>query len=459
MILLGIITGGIPIIEERSRKNFVKKICTLVIVSILSGSCCLAAAQSFKTTRHQNQPQPLASAGLSDPPSGYELLLQENFSDGNMPPTGAWGDWDRKQTNANQTWYLDSTYPYTDPYCGTVHRDGSLSLQDEWLITPSLNLSTYTNTYLKFHWYTCYYVTMYKRYVEFNISVSTDGGGNWTRVWSFDDVNVFFTDWTWQDSIIPNNDPIDLSAYAGQNDVLIAFQFYSNKTLSADEQEFSIDDIEVYAPGVQLLKCNAGGPYEWWWSMQYEYIVNPGVRFHGSLENGTVFTKWLWDFGDGNTSTIPYYPIHFYNDIGTYNISLTVIDNSTTPPRIAFDYTTINLFLLKPPEIDIEAQPFSLGIKATINNGGEYNATYVNWTIRIAWGPFQIFQIFEKNVGNGTLEKILAGSSASIRSRYYFFGFGLLNIVFTVYPENIPGIIAHYRALKIGPFALVFPKA
>lgn len=298
---------------------------------------------------------------------------------------------------------------------------------------------------------------MYKRYVEFNISVSTNGGTNWTNVWSFDDINVFFTDWTWKDSILPNNDAIDLSAFAGENDVQIAFQYYSNTTLSAAQQEFSIDDITVYAPGAKKLKCSAGGPYEWWWSMQYEYLIDPGVRFHGTLENGTAFTQWLWDFGDGNTSAIPYYPIHFFNNIGTYNITVTVIDNTTTPPRIAFNQTTITLFLLKPPEMDIEVQPFSLGIKADINNAAEYNATYVNWTMKIAWGPFQIFQIFEKHVGNGTIEKLPGGSSTTIRSKLYFVGFGLINIIFSVNPENMPGIVKHSRAIKIGPLVMVLP--
>jgi hypothetical protein len=299
---------------------------------------------------------------------------------------------------------------------------------------------------------------MYKHYAELNISVSTNGGANWTNVWSFDDIDVFFTDWTWQDSILPGNDPIDLSAFAGENNVQIAFQYYSNTTASADQQEFSIDDIIVYTPGAQNFNCSAGGPYEWWWSRQYDYIFDPGVRFHGDLENGTALTQWFWDFGDGNTSNVPYYPIHFFNDIGTYNITLTVIDNTTTPPRIAFDRTTITLFLLKPPAIDLKLPMVSFGIKADINNDGEYNASYVNWTMKIAWGPLQIFQIFEKAVGNGTIEKITVGSTATIRSKLYFFGFGRINIMFTVYPENLPGIEKSYRGIKIGPLVFILSE-
>jgi hypothetical protein len=148
--------------------------------------------------------------------------LDENFTDGNMPPEGDSGDWTLQQTNPDETWYIDSTVPYTRPFCGTIHRDGSQTLQDEWLITPSLNfigdVHNYTSIALSFHWYTCYFTTIYKRYVELNISISTDGGANWTNIWSFDDMDIPipFTDWTWYNTIYPNNKPIDLSDYIGE---------------------------------------------------------------------------------------------------------------------------------------------------------------------------------------------------------------------------------------------------
>jgi len=445
--------------ELGRKKNFKKGIYTLLMAAVLFGSSFSAIAHTPGDTSKQNSnidKISYKSEGFSEPPSGYELLLDENFSDGNMPPNGAWGDWERQQTNPNQTWYIDSTAPYTKPYCGTVHRDGSPNLQNEWLITPSLNFSKYPEIYLTFHWYTCYYVTVYKRYIELNISVSTDGGATWTKTWSFDGVGKFFTDWTWQDSILPDNKPIDLSAFAGENDVKIAFQYYSNTTVSAEYQEFSIDDITVYAPpGGTIITCSAGGPYAWWWPMQYEYTPN-GVRFHGNVINGTLRTQWLWDFGDGDTSVIPYYPFHFYAEVGIFNVTLTVKDNTTTPPRIAFSRTTVNLFLIKPPEIDIVAQKIiSLGIKADINNGGEYNASYVNWTMKISWGPLQIF---EKIVANGTCENIVAGSSETIRSPLYFFGFGRMHFIFEANPENLPGIIKHYNGLKIGPLVFIFKE-
>ncbi len=454
-----LLKGGVPVMKERGRKKtMIKNICTLVIASVLI--CCSFSAFTTTAISHLKQDNNLNTLLFKSKNSqvlsvGYVDLLDENFTDGNIPPKGVWGDWELRQTNANQTWYIDTTVPHTTPYCGTIHRNGSQTLQDEWLITPSINFSQYTQIYLKFYWYTCYYVTVYKKYVDFNVSVSTDGGTNWTKIWSFNSVGRFFHDWIWYNTILPNYTPIDLSAYAGKKDVKIAFQYHSNNITSADFQEFSIDDILIYASGPDPIACNAGGPYEWWWPMQYDYTP-AGVRFKGNVTGATLGTQWLWDFGDGITSAIPYYPIHLYNDIGTYNVTLTVKDNTTSPPRIAFDSTTVNLFLIEPPEMEITVQRMSLGIKTDIKNSGDYNASFVNWTMKISWGPLQII---EKKVANGTLDNILAGSTTTIRSPLYFFGFGRIHIIISVYPENIPGVVKHYNGLKLGPLVFVFNES
>jgi len=44
--------------------------------------------------------------------SGYEILLNESFSAGIMPPT----DWKLTQTNPSETWYVDPTLPFSPPY-------------------------------------------------------------------------------------------------------------------------------------------------------------------------------------------------------------------------------------------------------------------------------------------------------------------------------------------------------
>jgi hypothetical protein len=428
--------------------NFKKGFCVLLLASALfcsnlSVTANTAMERSTQDIQIDKSPYvPSESLGFVE---GYNVLLDENFTDGNMPPTGDWGSWELDQTNQDETWCIDTSFPHSEPNCATVHRGGSTELQDEWLITPSLDFGGYTEIYLQLYWYTEYYVSAWMDYIDLNVSISTDGGSTWTLIWTEDDIVDVFPTWEWIDTNYPSGDPIDLSDYAGETDVKIGFQYYSNSLEEAEYQEFSIDDIIVYVPG-EPFECSVGGPYEWWWPMQYEYTP-PGVRFHGDISPPGRY-KWLWDFGDGNTSIIPYVPIHFYNTVDTFTVSLTVIDDTSDPPRVAFNQTTVTLFLMKPPEIDITIQKPSIGIKAEINNPGERNASYVNWTMVVHWGPRQIF---ENRVANDTIERIAPGTSEEIRSRLYFFGFGRIHIVIAAEPENMPGVIKHFDAVKIGP--------
>ena len=52
--------------------------------------------------------------------------------------------------------------------------------------------------------------------------------------------------------------------------------------------------------------------------------------------NGYGAVSYLWDFGDGTTST-DQNPVHIYNDMGTYNVSLTI--NSGAPDFCESVYT------------------------------------------------------------------------------------------------------------------------
>jgi hypothetical protein len=57
------------------------------------------------------------------------------------------------------------------------------------------------------------------------------------------------------------------------------------------------------------------------------YAANPGtVWILNMIDPNTMFT-YLWDFGDGNTSTDPF-PTNIYELSGTYTVCLTVIDPS-----------------------------------------------------------------------------------------------------------------------------------
>jgi hypothetical protein len=436
--------------EEKYMKNilknekFMKGIGLLLFVSVLLGSTVPTIANTAQESKSNSLKNRTIAESSAISVQGYEILAEANFTDGNMPPI----DWELNQTNPDETWEIDATIPHSDPYCGTVHRGDSDELQDEWLITPTLDFSGENEIYLRFWWYTEYYIAYTADYIDLNISISTDGGDTWTVLWSEDDLSVVFPTWEWIDTVM--GDPIDLSDYAGESNVKIGFQYYSNTAELSEYQELSLDDIIVYVPG-EPFECQHGGPYIWWWPMQYEYDP-PGVRFHGSVTGANWWEcDWLWDFGEGNTSTLPRFPVQFYLvPFVRYNVTLQVKDNTTYPPRIAFNQTYVWLFLIEPPELDLTMKRSLLGIRAEIDNPGEYNATYVNCTITVDWGLPR--KLFTQIALNETIDNIEAETTEIIRSNLWFPGFGRILITISVMPENIPGIIKNYDAIKLGPF-------
>lgn len=66
-------------------------------------------------------------------------------------------------------------------------------------------------------------------------------------------------------------------------------------------------------------------------------------------------TSWLWDFGDGDTSTLQN-PVHTYNSVGTYNVSLT-INNGTCSSTQTLVITVIATNNLQQPTLSLALLP------------------------------------------------------------------------------------------------------
>jgi PKD repeat protein len=161
------------------------------------------------------------------------------------------------------------------------------------------------------------------------------------------------------------------------------------------------------------------------------------------------YLNWTWDFGDGNTSKVHYSPKWIYNDIGTYNLTLTVID-SATPHNIAVDHTTVKVVETAPVCVEITIKP-SIGLIAEVKNTGTLNVSYLNWTMIIEWGPSKVLK---KEVGNGTIQIIEAKSSTSIKCRYYLVWFGFIRVTIEVYPLNTYRAELQQMVLITGPFII-----
>ena len=435
--------GGIPIMKERGRKkNILRNIGTLVIVCVLIGGSFSALAHIATDKSTQNIKIPNSS---SFDPKGEIFILAENFSDGSIPPSG----WIRDETNPAGTWKIDSIRYHSESYSAAVWRGPNChGLQDEWLITPDLNFSQYLNPshtnpiFLKFWWYTDQYVVEHSL-IYFNVSISTNGGEDWTKIWTAKNQSNFpqyqFTD---------VGIPIDISEYRNESNVMIGFQFYSNTEEEAIAQYFAIDDVLIVTEGPVNFTCDAGGPYNWYFYRQKDYTPQ-GVRFHGNVSedfNGYL-CQWLWDFGNGNTSQFPVNTWNFYNKTGTFNVTLQVIYGK----NVSFDNATVHIFLMAPPDLNVTLKTFSLpGITAEIKNPGDYNATNVKWSMKVSLGPLKFR---EKIVANGTINDIGNHTTVEIKSKY-FFGFRLIQIEIIVTPENIYGVDQSFYAIKIGPMIL-----
>jgi len=91
------------------------------------------------------------------------------------------------------------------------------------------------------------------------------------------------------------------------------------------------------------LNVEAGGPYT--------TVVGETMEFIGIVNGGIADYRWHWDFGDGNTSTSQN-PSHTYENIGTYVVTLTVIDGENEF-KTGITQVTVKEKDIMPPIVEI----------------------------------------------------------------------------------------------------------
>jgi len=180
--------------------------------------------------------------------SPKSTVMSEGFEGGVIPPTG----W-TQIINNDSTWQISTYNPCAGIYNAHVLYDDTYSgTQDEWLISPSMDFSSYSASDLKveFCWLGSYYWSV-DPYDNCNLEVwiSTDGGANFTTMLWSEDGEGLFTNWVWYTESIP------LSSYATETDVKIAFRYYGY-----DGAEFGIDAISVNDDPFPVGRCCYGDP-------------------------------------------------------------------------------------------------------------------------------------------------------------------------------------------------------
>jgi len=153
-----------------------------------------------------------------------ETMIDEGF-EGAFPPTG----WTQEINNAN-TWERGDYDPHTGLYYAHVLYDPALNQQDEWLLTPELNITEGTLSLWSLG--SIYWCRDTYDNCDGNVwlVVGEVGGG--------DDIFVKNLDEDWSDSWVWTQATIDLTPYLPGTPFRIGFQY-----IGVDGAEVAIDDI------------------------------------------------------------------------------------------------------------------------------------------------------------------------------------------------------------------------
>lgn len=188
---------------------------------------------------------------IVDPVSGDMLVVEYMYSDvtpsvdfGELDDIPFWvgplddelGDFEVVSIDdSSSTWY-QSGYGGTDYAKISAYNDG---FNEDWLISPTVDLSAYSDVYLNFR-HTAKYVS--GRWDLLTVWVSDDYAGDvGTATW---DEITGYTDPAGDDYVFVESGLIDLSAYAG-GDITVAFKYMSEDGVAAT---WEIDKVELLTP-------------------------------------------------------------------------------------------------------------------------------------------------------------------------------------------------------------------
>ena len=164
-------------------------------------------------------------------PTTATMVLYEDFD-------WSWMAWDRVSVVGDQEWARDNSFGIDGTPCAAMSGySGGFNENEDWLISPPMNLDAYTNEILTFHTALNYS----GQAIEIKYSTDYNGGGD---PGSFTWTNVTATlspgGWAWTHS-----GNIDLSGVSGTN-VYIAFVYFSTSSATAT---WEVDDVMVYGLG------------------------------------------------------------------------------------------------------------------------------------------------------------------------------------------------------------------
>jgi len=311
------------------------------------------------------------TAPTSSATTGYSpYILYQGFDNG-------FGNWELASVTGPQGWQIDEGYGFPDPPCARMSGFAGAAVENEdWLISPAMNLDNYENEVLTFN----NAQNFDNPPMECKISTDYNGGGNpgsanWTDI-SYN-MSTGFYEWV-------ESGEIDLSGYNGTA-VYVAFVYYSTTSESAvwEVDEILVEDgstspeptnypTEFMAEGV-----GTGIYLEWEDATGVQipegYIVYAGINASLPVPSDGTPVPNDTDLSDGSGAINVSY--------GDEETNFTALDPSTTYYFSIYPYTNNG------DEIDYKNDGVAPTANATTENiilvtieEENFNADWGNWT-------------------------------------------------------------------------------
>lgn len=260
--------------------------------------------------------------------AGAALPFLQAFESTTFPPAG----WSVSNPDGGITWARRAaTGNGASTAAGYMnfYNYNSTGQLDE-LITEPIDLTSVTDAEMTFN-------VAYRRYDNttddgLKIFVSTDCGATFSTTPVYNKIGTALATTTNSTSAFTpslasqwRNDTVDLGAFVG-NSIVLKFQ-----SLNDYGNNLYIDDINIYSTSQPPVAAFSADP-----------TVNcTGVVTFTDLSAGNP-SVWLWDFGDGTTST-DQSPVHAYQNNGTYSVTLTVTNANGNDVLVQNNLITVTL--------------------------------------------------------------------------------------------------------------------
>lgn len=227
------------------------------------------------------------------------VIIQEGF-DGNFPPEG----WSQQIMNSGFTWVKsnpqNNNFNQIDPnsiasaVCPWVAQN-----QNEWLISPSFNLGI-GNASIEFY---AGYSTQWLSGATINLHISTNGGSNWTQIWTAENDGQ---PWSWRNRVI------DITAYSNRQNLKLGWQYVGN-----DGDMVALDGVRLLGyTGTTDIDDDELIITDYNLSQNYPNPFNPSTKISWQSPVGSYQTLKIYDVLGKEVATL----VNEFKPAGKYEV-------------------------------------------------------------------------------------------------------------------------------------------